>query len=81
MLSCMCRIMFRVCLKHNSLPLGPIQPSSPNKELHALLVDLLRLMNVHCYLSYYIVIFNATYINDLKIYELLQRNSDDIKTW
>ena len=27
---------FGVCRKHNSLPLGPIQPSSPSsKEIHA----------------------------------------------
>ena len=32
---CMCCIIFGGCHKHNSLPLGPIQPSSPStKELH-----------------------------------------------
>ena len=31
---CICWILFWYCLKHNSLPLGPIQPSShSNKEL------------------------------------------------
>ena len=34
-LPCMFWIFFSVCQKHNSLPLGPIQPSSPStKELH-----------------------------------------------
>ena len=38
MLPCMCCKIFGVCHKHNSLPLEPIQPSSPTttKELHDL---------------------------------------------
>ena len=37
MLQCICCIIFRVCHKHNSLPSGQIQPSSPSTmELHGL---------------------------------------------
>ena len=36
MMQCICCNFFLVCHRHNSLPLGPIQPSSPStKELHA----------------------------------------------
>ena len=37
----MCCNIFLVCNKHSSLPLGPIQPSSPStKELHARTLNL-----------------------------------------
>ena len=39
MMSCMWGIMFWFVLKHKSIPLGPIQPSSPStKELQALVL-------------------------------------------
>ena len=34
MLPCMCYLIFLVCHKRNSLPLGLIQPSSATKEFH-----------------------------------------------
>ena len=36
MMPCACCIIFSICHKHISLPLGPVQPSSPfTKKLHA----------------------------------------------